>query len=162
MRSSRGSAGDALEVLGRGRRLDQHAGERIAARELGLRRHPVVAAARERVVAAGAVRRVVRHRHGARRGVGVGNLRHHDAVGTEVEHALHEEPVGTGRAHDRARAAVLAGEDRGLERREVPAAVLAVEEDEVEPGGREDAADLRLRYAAPDPGERSSLGKLAA
>ncbi len=144
------------------RRLDQHAGERVAAGELRLRRHAVVPAARERVVAARAVGRVVRHRHCALGRDGIGNLRDHDAVGTEVEHALHEERIGTRRAHDRAGAAVLAGEDRAFERREVPAAVLAVEEDEVQPGDGERAGHLRLRYAAPDAGKRPALRKLAA
>ena len=134
----------------------------IPGHELGLRRDAVVPAAREGVVAARAFRREMRHPHGAVRGGGIGNLRHDDAIGAEVEHALDEERIRPRRTHEGRRAALLARGDRGLERGEVVAAVLAVEDDEIEPGGRERADHLRRRDDRPDAGDRAPGGEFDA
>jgi hypothetical protein len=104
----------------------------------------------------------VRHRHGALRGGRVRNLWHDDPVGAEIERALYEERVGSRRTHDRARAAAFACSDRGFQRREVVAAMLAVEEHEVEAGGGERADHLGVGDHRPDAGKRLAPGEFHA
>ena len=92
--------------------------------------------------------------------VRVADLRDDDTVGAEVERALDEERVGARRADQRRRAAVLAGDDRGVERSEVVAAVLGVEDHEVEARRGERADERRRRDQRPDAGERAAGGEL--